>query len=151
MLSEPQFAKAFTLVAFAIVEDHNAFRVHNPDGNLLPFQRAFGLVEDHDAVRQRYPSGQVSGNLPSQQEFGVFGRRKEAVAQLPLSLGPTSYPPTSNPSDSAAMELKAPAIHDRAANVMKAPAIRETPTRRPRSASWSPPAQYGFGCYRVHG
>ena len=42
VFEEPEFVGVFTLVVFAILEDHNAFRPHNPEGNFAPFQRVFG-------------------------------------------------------------------------------------------------------------
>ncbi len=42
VFEEPEFAGAFALVVFAILEDHNAFREHNPEGNFVPFLRVFG-------------------------------------------------------------------------------------------------------------
>ena len=37
-----EFTGAFEEVVFAIFDDHNSRRAHNPEGNLLPFQRVFG-------------------------------------------------------------------------------------------------------------
>lgn len=34
----------FAKVVFAIIDDHNARQAHNPEGNLLPFQRVFGAA-----------------------------------------------------------------------------------------------------------
>ncbi len=39
-LSGP-FLGAFKAVHFAIFDDHNAHRDHNPQGNVLPFQQVF--------------------------------------------------------------------------------------------------------------
>ena len=41
VLREPEFAGAFKKVLFAILDDQNAGRAHNPDGNFLPFKRRF--------------------------------------------------------------------------------------------------------------
>lgn len=41
VLNEEEFHNAFRLIVFAIIEDHNAHKGHNPEGNLLPFQRVF--------------------------------------------------------------------------------------------------------------
>ena len=41
VLSEPEFSGVFRAVTFAILDDHNAHRPHNPRGNLCPFQEAF--------------------------------------------------------------------------------------------------------------
>lgn len=41
VLHEAEFAKAFRAVIFAIVDDHNAWKEHNPEGNLIPFQKIF--------------------------------------------------------------------------------------------------------------
>jgi uncharacterized protein (TIGR02452 family) len=40
-----EFAGVFDRVVFAIFDDHNAHRDHNPDGNVLPFQRMFESEE----------------------------------------------------------------------------------------------------------
>merc|ERR1712166_401465 len=36
-----RFSGCFEHVVFAIFDDHNARKAHNPDGNLAPFQRIF--------------------------------------------------------------------------------------------------------------
>lgn len=41
-LAEEEFGGVFRRVDFAIIDDHNAARSHNPDGNYLPFARVFG-------------------------------------------------------------------------------------------------------------
>ena len=41
VLNEEEFEKAFRLIVFAVIDDHNAHREHNPQGNLLPFQEVF--------------------------------------------------------------------------------------------------------------
>lgn len=38
---ETEFKDRFRLVVFAIMDDHNAWQKHNPDGNVLPFLREF--------------------------------------------------------------------------------------------------------------
>ena len=43
-----EFADAFEEVVFAIFNDHNAYRSHNPEGNFVLFQRVFAdLDSDH--------------------------------------------------------------------------------------------------------
>ena len=42
VLAEPEFAGVFRRVAFAIIDDHNAFHRTNPEGNYVPFERVFG-------------------------------------------------------------------------------------------------------------
>lgn len=42
VFNEPEFKDRFRLVVFAIIDDHNAWREHNPEGNVLPFFREFG-------------------------------------------------------------------------------------------------------------
>ncbi len=41
VLKEEEFKTAFRMIVFAIIDDHNARREHNPQGNLLPFQEVF--------------------------------------------------------------------------------------------------------------
>jgi len=43
VLQEPEFRGRFKRVVFAIFDDHNARKAHNPKGNLLPFQQVFGF------------------------------------------------------------------------------------------------------------
>ena len=39
MLAEAEFEGVFRRVAFAVIDDHNAFRHSSPEGNYLPFER----------------------------------------------------------------------------------------------------------------
>lgn len=41
VFDEPEFKDRFRLVVFAIIDDHNSWRDHNPEGNILPFLREF--------------------------------------------------------------------------------------------------------------
>jgi len=41
VLAEDDFAEKFKAVIFAIIDDHNAWKPHNPLGNLIPFQEVF--------------------------------------------------------------------------------------------------------------
>ncbi|OJJ17773.1 TIGR02452 family protein [marine bacterium AO1-C] len=41
VLVEDDFAGRFKAVIFAIIDDHNAWKPHNPLGNLIPFQEVF--------------------------------------------------------------------------------------------------------------
>jgi len=41
VFNETEFKDRFRLVVFAIIDDHNAWREHNPEGNVLPFLREF--------------------------------------------------------------------------------------------------------------
>jgi len=41
VLTEDDFAGRFKAVIFAIIDDHNAWKPHNPLGNLIPFQEVF--------------------------------------------------------------------------------------------------------------
>ena len=41
VLAEPDFGTRFKTVVFAIIDDHNAWKSHNPEGNLIPFQQVF--------------------------------------------------------------------------------------------------------------
>ena len=40
VLAEPEFAGVFRRIAFAIIDDHNAFHRASPEGNYVPFERA---------------------------------------------------------------------------------------------------------------
>lgn len=42
VLNEDEFINRFRKIVFAIVEDHNSRREHNPQGNLKPFMEVFG-------------------------------------------------------------------------------------------------------------
>jgi len=41
VLEEAPFINRFKLIVFAIIDDHNSWLEHNPEGNILPFGRAF--------------------------------------------------------------------------------------------------------------
>jgi hypothetical protein len=36
-----EFDGYFKFIIFSIIEDHNSFKEHNPDGNLPPFSKVF--------------------------------------------------------------------------------------------------------------
>jgi hypothetical protein len=40
---EENFKDRFKMIVFAIIDDHNAHKAHNPDGNIAPFGQVFGL------------------------------------------------------------------------------------------------------------
>jgi len=42
VFAEPQFRSRFALIVFAIINDHNSRRSHNPNGNYDPFRKVFG-------------------------------------------------------------------------------------------------------------
>eukprot|EP00760_Papus_ankaliazontas_P008021 PhM_4_TR13644/c0_g1_i1/m.67573 len=42
VLRSPEFYGCFKVVSFAIFDDHNSRKAHNPEGNLAPFIRMFG-------------------------------------------------------------------------------------------------------------
>ncbi len=41
VMNEKEFKNKFRKIVFAIIEDHNSRKAHNPDGNVLPFQKEF--------------------------------------------------------------------------------------------------------------
>lgn len=41
VFEEPEFKNKYRKICFAIIDDRNAHKVHNPVGNLIPFQREF--------------------------------------------------------------------------------------------------------------
>jgi uncharacterized protein (TIGR02452 family) len=41
VFNEAEFRDRFKLVVFAIIDDHNAWKDHNPQGNILPFLKEF--------------------------------------------------------------------------------------------------------------
>lgn len=41
VFNEPEFAHSFRKIVFAILDDHNAGRIHNPEGNYKPFADYF--------------------------------------------------------------------------------------------------------------
>ena len=43
VLDEPEFNRSFEEICFAILEDNNSKREHNPEGNLKPFADIFGM------------------------------------------------------------------------------------------------------------
>ena len=42
VIEEPEFKDKFRLIDFAILDGYQTGQAHNPEGNLLPFQREFG-------------------------------------------------------------------------------------------------------------
>lgn len=42
IFEEIEFKNVFEMVVFAIFNDHNSHKQHNPDGNVTPFQQVFG-------------------------------------------------------------------------------------------------------------
>ena len=44
VIQEDEFKNAFRLIDFAILDGYRTGLRHNPDGNLLPFQREFGVL-----------------------------------------------------------------------------------------------------------
>ena len=44
VMEEPEFKNAFRLIAFAILDGYRTGLRHNPEGNLLPFQKEFDCV-----------------------------------------------------------------------------------------------------------
>jgi uncharacterized protein (TIGR02452 family) len=42
VFQEAEFEHRFRLIVFAILDDHNSWQEHNPEGNVLPFLEAFG-------------------------------------------------------------------------------------------------------------
>ncbi len=44
VLEEEEFKDKYRKIVFAIIEDHNSRKKHNPEGNLLPFQKEFEMV-----------------------------------------------------------------------------------------------------------
>lgn len=41
VFEEPEFKNKYRLICFAILDDHNAHRNHNPEGNFIPFEKEF--------------------------------------------------------------------------------------------------------------
>lgn len=41
VFNESEFINQFKLVVFSIIDDHNAWKEHNPEGNILPFYKVF--------------------------------------------------------------------------------------------------------------
>ena len=44
VLEEDEFKNKYRKIIFAILEDHNSRKGHNPEGNLIPFQREYGNI-----------------------------------------------------------------------------------------------------------
>ncbi|MEZ4884031.1 MAG: TIGR02452 family protein [Chitinophagales bacterium] len=42
VFKEDEFRNKLKLIVFAIIDDHNAWKSHNPNGNVLPFLKVFG-------------------------------------------------------------------------------------------------------------
>lgn len=46
VMSERPYKHAFKKIVFAILDDHNTHREHNPEGNFIPFKRILSQKED---------------------------------------------------------------------------------------------------------
>lgn len=44
VFNEDEFLKKIKVIIFAIIDDHNANKEHNPHGNLLPFMETFRSI-----------------------------------------------------------------------------------------------------------
>lgn len=55
VLNEQEFRNKFRKIVFAIVEDHNSRKAHNPDGNLIPFRKEFS--NGSEATKTSEPDG----------------------------------------------------------------------------------------------
>ena len=42
IINEAEFTNQFKKITFAIFDDHNAHKAHNPEGNVKPFKDIFG-------------------------------------------------------------------------------------------------------------
>ncbi len=42
VFEEEEFQNKIPVIVFSIIDDHNARKAHNPDGNVLPFMKVFG-------------------------------------------------------------------------------------------------------------
>ena len=51
VINENQYQSIFKCIAFAIIDDHNAHKKHNPDGNYSPFVNVFG-TECEKSIKQ---------------------------------------------------------------------------------------------------
>jgi uncharacterized protein (TIGR02452 family) len=46
VFQEREFQNRFPFVIFAILSDHNSWKEHNPEGNVLPFTSVFDTAMD---------------------------------------------------------------------------------------------------------
>lgn len=53
VFEEPEFKNKYRLISFAILDDHNAHRSHNPEGNFIPFEREF---ENNSVLKPEFDS-----------------------------------------------------------------------------------------------
>lgn len=60
VFEEDAYKSSFKEIVFAIIEDHNATKEHNPQGNLFPFQKVFSdfvfFWNEEDIYSNFYPS-----------------------------------------------------------------------------------------------
>ena len=42
VIEENSYENSFKNITFAIINDHNAHKAHNPEGNYIPFVKVFG-------------------------------------------------------------------------------------------------------------
>lgn len=95
VLQEKWIQGRFKNVTFAIFDDHNAYRDHNPDGNVRPFIRTF-LPKDHpDYVAASAPRNQA----PNPRSSAAKRQAKDKKAPSPapsVSAATSSSAPSSS-------------------------------------------------------
>ncbi|MDR1983920.1 MAG: TIGR02452 family protein [Prevotellaceae bacterium] len=50
---EDEFASRFKFVSFPVLDDHNTYKSHNPEGNALPFHKVFNNVAINHIQREK--------------------------------------------------------------------------------------------------
>jgi hypothetical protein len=66
---EAEFQAKFKVLAFAIIDDHNAHKAHNPEGNIKPFGQVFGSeVLQLEALQAQLANSKASPNTSASAE-----------------------------------------------------------------------------------
>jgi len=106
VLLEDWIKGRFKNVTFAIFDDHNSRKEHNPEGNVLPFQQVFGTTTTKTQLKTPSSSSSASSSSSSTTTQGssIPGgdrvRRKDKKRKDNNMQGNTSTPPSSSQTSS---------------------------------------------------
>jgi len=65
---EPTFFRSFKHISFAILDDHNAGKMHNPKGNVQPFVDVFGKRTEKEKEKQSKPDNGRDEEMAKEME-----------------------------------------------------------------------------------
>jgi uncharacterized protein (TIGR02452 family) len=98
VLAEPWIQGRFRNVTFAIFDDHNARKEHNPDGNVQPFIRVFGL-DKAPPKKSKSPTASSSSPAPSSSSTAATSSSPTPSSSTEATEIPNVQTTQSNPSE----------------------------------------------------